>query len=315
MYSMDMTMSDLGFPPASADCNQFGEFTTSKDEPVNISEFLQLPSDMESFMELGSIPEVTEDLSSLLEEAGLMSPASNFSDESLESTQSLIDEVEHYLQTVSGESTKVEGRVEGSDQADRIFRALTSGNVVQEAECMEELDLSNAYTTTVTGQDGENVIIIIAPPSPPTWEPSPSSWEPASPSYTMSPAYTMSPRSVLSPSPSSGFSYDTDADWSPSTACSPVSRAPRVRRKYERKVRAAPPSGHYPKEKKERKKAQNRSAAYKYREKKKAEQDKVGTELDQLIDRNIVLKKRLADMEIEVKCLKRLINEAGLGVV
>jgi cyclic AMP-dependent transcription factor ATF-4 len=63
----------------------------------------------------------------------------------------------------------------------------------------------------------------------------------------------------------------------------------------------------------ERKKAQNRTAAFRYREKKKAELDAVDMEVDQLIEKNTALKARLRDMEQELSCVKRLMVETGLG--
>ena len=50
-----------------------------------------------------------------------------------------------------------------------------------------------------------------------------------------------------------------------------------------------------------------------YREKKKAEQDAADMELTQLFDKNAELKRRLAEMEVEAKCLKKLMIDTGLG--
>jgi len=66
-------------------------------------------------------------------------------------------------------------------------------------------------------------------------------------------------------------------------------------------------------DKKERKKAQNRTAAFRYREKKKSEQDLADEELEALEDKNIRLKEKLSEMETEFKYLKKLMVEAGLG--
>ena len=66
-------------------------------------------------------------------------------------------------------------------------------------------------------------------------------------------------------------------------------------------------------DKTERKKAQNRTAAFRYREKKKAELDAADTVLEQLADKNTALKARLRDMEQEFRCLKKLMLETGLG--
>merc|ERR1712121_78671 len=151
-----------------------------------------------------------------------------------------------------------------------------------------EEDLSNAYTTSVTTDDGQNVIIIIAP----------------------------------SPSNSSDYesSYETDPDWAPSPITTiqnaymtetMATKAPR--KKYARSKPPTPPTGPYPTDKKERKKAQNRTAAFRYREKKKSEQDDVELEVEKLAERNVILREKLAEMETEFKYLKKLMTEAGLG--
>merc|ERR1712198_493559 len=84
--------------------------------------------------------------------------------------------------------------------------------------------------------------------------------------------------------------------------------------KTQRKVStAARYLGPYPKEKVERKKAQNRTAAYKYREKKKAETEAADGELFHLQQRNLELKKYSYNLEIELKCLKQLMDEIGMS--
>ena len=74
-----------------------------------------------------------------------------------------------------------------------------------------------------------------------------------------------------------------------------------------------PPMGPYPVEKRERKKAQNRTAAFRYREKKKGEQNTVEEELDLLALKNTELRAKLTEMETEARLLKKLMTEAGLG--
>lgn len=320
------------------------------DPDYEFVDFLQLPSDtMETFMELGTIPEVKSEettnlamdendlLMDIMSEIGIGSPDSSSSSSTvcdLESTQSLIDEVETYLQTVEekvprdvttplkintaipmdqGPKTSRLSQPKSMDkksETDKIFDALTSGKVYHEDQDTKDLDFKNAFTTSVTGEDGQQVIIIIAPPSspPPLIRNTAVTPPPVSPNFSLSPSAVPSP---LSP----GMASD-DSDWSPAVVAG--NTTPRTtgkqRKKYERKVRTAyPPVTPYPKEKKERKKAQNRTAAYKYREKKKAEWDKVDQELDELTERNASLKKRVSDMEVELRCLKKLMMETGLG--
>merc|ERR1712215_69019 len=139
-----------------------------------------------------------------------------------------------------------------------ILDALVTGQVfntdsgVQLANKPQESLYDNNITSCVT-EDGQNLIIIIAPSSPTA-------------SNTSSP---------LSPATSTTSSYDTDPEWVPSplnnSPSSNPSNKPTVRRKYQRTKPLVAHSGPYPVEKKERKKAQNRTAAFRYREKKKGE--------------------------------------------
>jgi len=323
--------------------------TTTSDDTTSPTtwfnpDVFDLSSDMESFMELDSIEEVKQAeqeevktissslLPDLLGEFGIGGPSDDI--EGMDATQSLIDEVETYLQSVSGgvpttpAATAVmeeqvcyippeEKPVAAGIDADRIFEALTTGKVLKQED--GDLNLDAAFTTTTVSADGENVIIIIAPPSPTAAAvDSPASTAVASP--PPSPAFTLPPcsptASLMSPASSAA---DTDAEWSPDSISSSGGNTRRTaaakpRKKYERKVRATPPVGPYPKEKGERKKAQNRSAAFKYREKKKAEAEAVDEELERLTERNTVLKKKMSDMEIQLRCLKQLMIESGIHI-
>lgn len=198
-----------------------------------------------------------------------------------------------------------------------ILKALVAGKVCLAADDdsssdlslnLSEEDLSNAYTTTVKTENGQNVIIIIAQPAAST-----AALSPLSPPRALSPQSSYLLPLVGSPgyasSPSSSAS--SDYEWSPSPAA--AGQQQQQRKKYQRKTRPTLVQEPYPRDKAERKKAQNRTAAFRYREKKKAEQDAVDSELDQLGERNAALRARLRDMEQEYRCLKRLMLETGLG--
>lgn len=166
----------------------------------------------------------------------------------------------------------------------------------------------------MVSEDGQNVIIIIAPNSPAEFD---SFLEPVSPQSEFQPP--TSPTATITND--SDSSYDTDPEWSPSPASntslltqilSPPEQT-KHRKKYARSRPPQPPTGPYPVEKKERKKAQNRTAAFRYREKKKSEQDLIDDELELLSTKNNVLKDKLTEMETEFKYLKKLMTEAGLG--
>jgi len=161
--------------------------------------------------------------------------------------------------------------------------------VVDETDHTEQVNLSSNLVTP----EGQNVIIIIAPSSP--------------------------TESVVTTTTTS----DSDTEWTPSPAplspaqLSLISRKPeqtKTRKKYARSKPPSPPCvAPYPVDKKERKKAQNRTAAFRYREKKKSEQDLAEEEVEALAEKNSQLQEKLVEMETEFKYLKKLMVEAGLG--
>lgn len=65
-------------------------------------------------------------------------------------------------------------------------------------------------------------------------------------------------------------------------------------------------------DRKERKKMQNVEAARRYRDKKKAEESKVGTEEKKLLKKNSELKETLSGIEGELNTIKKLMTELGL---
>merc|ERR1712033_158619 len=217
----------------------------------------------------------------------------------METHQNLIEELEDFF----GSPTKL--TEEGSRGLDLVTKtsvtakspnsilvALASGEVYMPNDqdfTLTEEALKGAVSTTCVTEDGQNVIIIIAPPSP---------------------------------AHSNVYASDTDPEWVPSP-CSSVSpssplrtistESKTVKKKYQRKKPPTPPVGPYPVEKRERKKAQNRTAAFRYREKKKGEQNTAEDELEQLSSRNDELRNKLSEMETEARLLKKLMTEAGLG--
>merc|ERR1719411_687637 len=164
--------------------------------------------------------------------------------------------------------------------------------VVEEIEQTEQVNLSSSLVTP----EGQNVIIIIAPSSP---------------------------AESITTTTTTTTNIDSDPEWTPSPAplspaqLSLLGRKPeqtKTRKKYARSKPPSPPSvAPYPADKKERKKAQNRTAAFRYREKKKSEQDLAEEELEALADKNSQLQEKLVEMETEFKYLKKLMVEAGLG--
>jgi len=177
------------------------------------------------------------------------------------------------------------------DQNQELIKTEGCPTVVDDTDHKEQLSLNPSLVTP----EGQNVIIIIAPSSP-----------------TESVATT-----------AASTSGDSDPEWTPSPGpvspaqLSLLSKKPeqsKTRKKYARSKPPSPPCvAPYPVDKKERKKAQNRTAAFRYREKKKSEQDLAEEELEALADRNSQLQEKLGQMETEFKYLKKLMVEAGLG--
>merc|ERR1712045_90759 len=121
---------------------------------------------------------------------------------------------------------------------------------------------------------------------------------------------------------------DSDSDWSPGPAPSNKRKkraaVKNTKTKSGRVEKITPKNNgkkrgpyklstyHNIKDKKERKKAQNVEAARRYRDKKKAESDFVFAEEAQLAERNKKLRSKAAEIENEVKTLKKLMVELGL---
>merc|ERR1711936_53679 len=123
-----------------------------------------------------------------------------------------------------------------------ILEALASGEVYMPNDqdfTLTEETLKGAVSTACVTEDGQNVIIIVAPPSP---------------------------------DHSNIYASDTDPEWVPSPSSSVNPSSPL--RTISTESRAV------------KKKYQNRSAAFRYREKKKGEQNTVEDELELLSSKN-----------------------------
>merc|ERR1712114_58364 len=271
------------------------ENTTSIDNNwMEVEMDLTNESTMSLFQELEEVEEVKEEvsttnsalLSNLISTCGIpveqdvttfpCSPANSMSSD-METHQSLIEELEDFF----GSPTNIEPD-EGSRGLDlvtktsvtakspnSIMEALASGEVYMPNDLeftLTEEALKGAVSTTCVTEDGENVIIIVAPPSP---------------------------------AHSNFYASDTDPEWvpSPSSSVSPSSPL-RTISTESRTVK---------------KKYQNRTAAFRYREKKKGEQSTAEDELEMLSLKNIELRAQLTKMETEANFLKKMMTESGLG--
>jgi len=327
-------------------------FNTTKNENEDCSMEIFRTSDLEEFKELQNIEEVPQvpvvgQTSDEELKASIMKEffPEEVKKEEFQNNNLLIAEVEKYLTSMSGENTRIEEDIlamswddfdvdndnltvpteasmmpikksEGMG-ADQILEALTSGQVMDDS-----LDSNDSSITDSTlpssfealDANGEKVIILIAPPTKNETsvknfvEQDDKFLMPASPA-SYSEAFSPSSTGLYSPGASSTAMTSDDDDWRPNDTTSP-----KPRKKYERKApKRKPEFAPYPKDKAERKKAQNRSAAWKYREKKKGEQEVVEKEFETLLNRNVELKKTLSDMEIQLKCLKQLMVETGMA--
>jgi len=138
-------------------------------------------------------------------------------------------------------------------------------------------DMSNV--TEVFTEDGRQIIIMVAPPSP-------------------TPTKMAEENHVES---------DADSEWTPDSPKSAKGRPP-VKRNEKKRKRSTP----YITDKKERKKHQNVEAARRYRDKKKAEQSNIEDEEQDLVRRNKELKAKVSEMEAEMKTMKKLMKELGI---
>jgi len=138
-------------------------------------------------------------------------------------------------------------------------------------------DMSNV--TEVFTEDGRQIIIMVAPPSP-------------------TPTKTAEENHVES---------DADSEWTPDSPKSAKGRPP-VKRNEKKRKRSTP----YITDKKERKKHQNVEAARRYRDKKKEEQSSIEDEEQDLVRRNKELKAKVSEMEAEMKTMKKLMKELGI---
>lgn len=224
-------------------------------------------------------------------------------------------------------------------EAERLLDALIRGNIscaagggIVAGDAAAEAEVVNVSQVMV---DGKNVIIVIAAPSSPGGA---AGSNPASPATVASydDASPCSAISMASPAPSaagSESSLSSDIEWTPNSpeAATPKTRtgkfaaaarggrvcARRQSQLYKPKrpevmMKPKPRKTLTIQDKKERKKWQNVEAARRYRDKKKNEASVIEDEENVLAGRNTKLKETVADMEAEMKTLKRLMTELGL---
>merc|ERR1712018_690690 len=271
-----------------------------------------------------------------------LSPAGSNSDEDTDNSM-LISEMETFLAQYESVDTHQETAAavdtasvaspltaDESRQAEDILDALIAGNIkldpsmdIDEGNESNTVSDDSGYLSNISDlgnvsnisevvtEDGQKVVIIITNDLE---EPKAIKEEPRSPENS----------TIEHP--------DSDSDWSPGPSPVPAPSNKRKKRaavkntktKSGRVERITPKNNgkkrgphklstyHNIKDKKERKKAQNVEAARRYRDKKKAESDSVFAEEAQLAERNKKLRSKAAEIENEVKTLKKLMIELGL---
>jgi len=258
--------------------------------------WLEATSDLQSFIDIGSLPEIVEtkedidcqsvinDVDKLLsqidetsptedepfKELAAVAPIEAFSEEEMAAAENLLDEL-----------------LKANNATPQFDDLLESSKVKEEETVVEDLDDSGfidvANVSKIITEDGQEVLIIIAPPSPATTT------------------------SVVAPESVAMIDSSDDSEWTPDSPKSSKGR-PMVQRSAKRTNRQKP----YIKDKKERKKQQNVEAARRYRDKKKIEQSEVETEEQILCARNKKLRSQVGELEAEVKTMKKLMLELNI---
>lgn len=272
--------------------------------------------------------ETTVDVDSLL----MDSPASIEEDDAND-TQSLIEEMEIFLEKHENNDNGRDSGFNSLDtshmdvspatnapevmNADQLLQALIKGNVEQTMSTGNVAQEVNNVSEIVT-DDGENIIIVVTS-------------DMASPKEVSVPTPPPSCVSALSPACSSSTLDDdcyedgnsnSDSEWQPDTPPSSVASAGGRRRRNAttssgavRKRERKPAVTTGVRDRRERKKLQNVVAARRYRDKKKSEQMEAEEEEQKELERHQKLMTKLKEKESELKTLKNLMVELGLVTV
>lgn len=268
--------------------------------------WLESTSDLQAFMDLGELPEVN-DKDALINEVEefLRQHETPSGQDVLLGTTTGTDEKLDEAEMAAAEKL-LDELLKSADVDDLLFDSLEVPleeeqppvpTLIKETEIKIEsqddsgyFDMSNV--SEIITSDGRQIIIMIAPPSPA------STTDDESLDNVI-----RAPESVATVA-----STEEDPEWSPESPRTPKGRPPVKRTQKKSTARKTP----YISDKKERKKQQNVEAARRYRDKKKAEQNGVETEEQILFKRNQVLKGQMAELEAELKTMKKLMLELGI---
>jgi len=262
----------------------------------NNTSWLEATSDLQAFIDLGSLPEVEPkeeiDCQTVINDVDKLLMNFDSSDELNQSTNdiSLSDVDIPAIETFTNEEmAAAEDLLDELLNSSEISLPEPSETEVKEEPKVEVEALNDSGFVDMTNvsklitEDGQEILIMIAPPSPvPT-------------------------TSVVAPESVATVDSDESEDWTPDSPRSSKGR-PMVKRSPKRTSRKVP----YIRDKKERKKQQNVEAARRYRDKKKLEQSEVEVEEQALAEKNKKLRCQLQELEAEVKTMKKLMLELNI---
>lgn len=270
--------------------------------------WLEATSDLQAFMDIGTLPEINDDqevetvindVEQLLqsfeckkENIGNGETCQNLSELAFDDETFAPDEMAAAEELLDELLKSDDLELNLDDLEPQVEQQHVTSEVIEEEEDDEVtttqadsfIDMTNV--TKVITADGKEIYILIAP------------------------ATASTSSEVVAKSPATEDS-DDDEEWtpgeSPKTSTSPKGRPP-VKRSTNKKYRKSP----YIKDKKERKKQQNVEAARRYRDKKKDELNLMDSEEQVLDNKNKELKSQVAELEAEVKTMKKLMTELGI---
>jgi len=297
---MDFDLGLLGESPFAAEHEKSLEQHLDEDKRMldTSTSWLEATSDLQAFIDLGSLPEVEakeeidcqtviDDVDKLLQNydaSATTHPVADipltdvdipaieaFSQEEMAAAEDLLDELlkNTEIPPLEPTETKEEAKIEEEPKEEPLN---DSGFV----------DMTNV--SKIITEDGQEILIMIAPPSPvPT-------------------------TSVVAPESVAMIDSDDSEEWTPDSPRSSKGR-PMVKRSPKRTNKKAAP---YIKDKKERKKQQNVEAARRYRDKKKLEANDIEVEEQALEEKNKKLRSQVQELEAEVKTMKKLMLELNI---
>lgn len=297
MFNSTLLDFDLGLLESHQTpiCNDGAENNQMEEDKLG---WLEATSDLQAFMDIGALPEIKgdDDVENVINDVERFIQQYDDQKENVEQMPTLpLDEEEFPPEEMAAAEKLLDDLLKSNDLDLSSFEIEPESQEISQPIVQEEeksvlndsgfIDMTNV--TKIIKEDGQEIFIMIAPPSP----------------VAEMTTHVTAPESLASVA----SSESDDSEWSPGLEKVSKGRPP-VKRSKAKSGRKTP----YITDKKERKKLQNVEAARRYRDKKKAEQSEAEVEEQALAARNKVLKTEVSDLEAEVKTLKKLMVELGL---